>query len=325
MRFSLPVILMLLCNLPLQADLVRFFTGNVKDMTPRLHGPALHLAGGGGDHREAMQWMIDEIRGCSDCETTIDVVVLRASGGDGYNQFFAKLQGVDSTETLIIRDRFSSYRKDVVTAVGNAELIFFAGGDQCNYVAFFNGTEVERAVRDVYRRGGGVGGTSAGMAIQGRVIYDACNDASAASWRALQDPYNDEISFTYDFFDWPHMESIYTDTHFAQRDRMGRLVAFLARNIQDEPFSSVLGIGANEATSVVIDNAGRAIVLGRGPAYFVLADHPPESLRPGGPLTFCEVKVWRVRTGESYDLKTRPTTGYYTLSVNDGRMMANPY
>lgn len=324
-RQAAPFLLLVLLSFSAGADLKRFQSGNPKDVAPRLHGPALHLAGGGGDHTEAMQWMVNEVRGCTDCDAKIDVVVLRSSGADGYNDFFMELKGVDSIDTLIIRDRISSYRADVVASVRNAELVFFAGGDQCNYVSFFNDTAIERAVRDVYERGGGVGGTSAGMAIQSNIVYDACNDASAASWRALRDPYNDEISFTYDFFDWPNMSATYTDTHFAQRDRMGRMIAFLARNLHDEGFSSVLGIGGNEATSIVVDRDGKATVMGRGPAYFVLGDHMPEHVRPGEPLTFCEVKVWRVRSGEKFDLRNRPSSGYYTLSVNDGLMMGNPY
>ena len=72
------------------------------------------------------------------------------------------------------------------------------------------------------------------------------------------------------------MQDTITDSHFVARDRMGRLLAFLARQIKDGRATSALGVAVNEVTSVVVDRNGLATVMGAGPAYFVLADHLPE-------------------------------------------------
>ena len=77
------------------------------------------------------------------------------------------------------------------------------------------------------------------------------------------------------------MEDVITDTHFAQRDRMGRLFAFIARQLRELPLDSFLGIAANERTAVLVDERGMATVVGEGPAYFVLGDHFPERALPG--------------------------------------------
>ncbi len=310
---------------PLSAALTRFDTGSPADVAPPLHGPVLHLAGGGGDVDAAYQDVIDRIRGCDDCPATVDIVVLRASGADGYNAYLQAMRGVDSVTTFVITDRSSSSRADVLKAVRDAEYVFFAGGDQCNYTRYFNESALEAMVREVYARGGAIGGTSAGMAIQGRSIYDACNDASAQSRLALADPFNDEISFTTDFFDWRFMENVITDTHFAQRDRMGRLFAFIARQLRELPVDSFLGIAANERTAVVVDERGLATVHGQGPAYFVLGDHFPEHAVPGQPLTFCGFKIWRAPTGLAFDLARRPRSGFTTVDVQDGVIVQNPY
>jgi cyanophycinase-like exopeptidase len=135
-----------------EAKVTRYLTGDPADVSPRLHGPALDLGGGGADVGEAIQWMIDEVRGCATCATTVDVVVLRASGADGYNDYIKKMRGVDSVETLVITDA-DAKDASVIRTIRNAEVIFFAGGDQCNYVRFFKGNEVERAVESVYARG----------------------------------------------------------------------------------------------------------------------------------------------------------------------------
>jgi cyanophycinase len=325
MRSAHVLILLLALTSPGRAAVTRFDTGNRADVSPRLHGPVIHLAGGGGDVDVAYQEVIDRIRGCTGCDAKIDIVVLRASGGDGYNDYLFALRGVDSVTTFVVTDFESAESAEVVDAVRNAEYVFFAGGDQCNYVRLFHPGPVEDAVRSVYVRGGAVGGTSAGMAIQGGAIYDACNDASATSANALCDPYNGEISFTTGFFDWRYLGNVITDTHFAQRDRMGRLFAFIARQLLEQDHPSFLGIAANEKTAVLVDDRGVATVAGTGPAYFVEGDHLPEQALPGQPLTYCGFKVWRVPAGLSFDLAHRPKRGYSTVDVNDGVILQNPY
>jgi cyanophycinase len=319
-------LLLILLALPLRAELKRYLTGSAADVAPALHGPVIHLAGGGTDVDAAYQETIDRIRGCHDCDTKIDIVVLRASGGDGYNDYLYAMRGVDSVETFVVTDLLSASDAHLLDAVRHAEYVFFAGGDQCNYVRFFKPGPVVDAINAVYRRGGAIGGTSAGMAIMGEAAYDACGfDVSAASKKALADPYNDEISFTTHFFEWRHLGDVITDTHFAQRDRMGRLFAFIARQLREQHVPSFLGIAANEKTAVLVGADGQATVVGTGPAYFVLGDHFPERAAPGEALTYCGFRIWRVAAGGTFDLAHRPSSGAYTVDVNDGVILSNPY
>lgn len=303
----------------------RYLMGNGADVQPKLHGPALDLAGGSTDVKEAMQWMIDEVRGCTDCQTKLDVVVLRSSGAEGYNPLIVAMNGVDSVETLVITSRADADSKEVGETVRNAEVVFFAGGDQCNYVTYFKGTAVEKGVEAVYLRGGGVGGTSAGLAILGSAVYDACPNSSAQSPASLQNPYYPGIHFTYDFFNWKFLDAIITDTHFVKRDRMGRTLAFLARQIADGKYKRAWALAVDEKTSVVVDKNGAARVMGAGPAYLILADHRPEVCAPGQPLTYSNYKLWKMASGQSFSLKERPKTGYYLVSVEKGKILSNPY
>ncbi len=309
---------------PAQAKVTRYLTGNAGDVVVSLTGPAHDFGGGGTDVDAALQWIIDQVRGCTSCSTKIDVVILRSSGSNGYNDYIYAMNGVDSVETLVITSARDANTAAVEATVRNAEVVFFAGGDQCDYVRNFKGTRVETAVESVYARGGGVGGTSAGTAIQGDFSYDGCS-GSVTSAQALANPYHRYVTFTYDFFKWANLQSTITDSHFVARDRMGRTMAFLARQIQDGKAASALGIAADEATSVVVDRNGLATVMGAGPAYFVLADHAPEVCRSGVPLTYSNFKIWKVSSGGSFDLRNRPATGYYTRSVNNGVLSASPY
>lgn len=309
---------------PAEAKVTRYLTGNAGDVNPPLFGPAHDFGGGSTDVDAAIQWMIDQVRGCTNCAATVDVVILRSSGSNGYNDYIYAMNGVDSVETLVITAARDSNTAAVEATVRNAEVVFFAGGDQCNYVTNFKGTLVETAVESVYARGGGVGGTSAGEAIQGEFTYDACN-GSALSSSALANPYDRSISFTYGFFNWANLHDTLWDSHFVPRDRMGRLLVFLARQIQDGQATTAWGVGVNEVTSVVVDKNGVATVMGDGPAYFVLADHFPEVCAAKKPLTYSNYKIWKVPAGGTFDLRNRPSTGYYLVSVNNGVLDRDPY
>lgn len=307
------------------AKITRYLSGNAADVAPVLAGPVLNLGGGGTDVDSAIQWMIDKARGCTNCATKVDVVVLRASGADGYNPYILAMNGVDSVESIVVSSRRDASDVALNTTIRNAEVIFFAGGNQCDYVSFFKGTAVETSVEFVYTRGGAIGGTSAGMAIQGEYIYDGCGKKSVVSSSALANPFYADMTFSYNFFNWNDMQTVLTEQHFQQRDRMGRLMAFLARQIRDGKSATALGVAANEVTSIVVDQNGLATVMGSGNAYFVYADHAPEVCEPNTPLTFSNFKIWRVAPGQTFNLRNRPTSGFYTISVTNGVLSGNPY
>ena len=325
MRSTALVLVLTLVAAPASAKITRYLTGNPGDVSPGpLAGPALNLGGGGTDVDAALQAMIDLARGCTSCATTVDVVILRASGADGYNDYIFAMNGVDSVESLVITKASQANSPEVVATVSNAEVVFFAGGDQCNYVTLFKGGALEAAVESVYSRGGSIGGTSAGMAIQGEFIFDGCN-GSATSTEILANPFHRRASFTYDYFSWNDMGDVMTEQHLVTRDRMGRLFGFLARQIQDGKTPSALGVAADEVTSIVVDGSGLATVYGEGNAYFVLADHFPEVCQARTPLTYSGYKLWRRSPGQTFDLRNRPTTPDYTIDVTAGVLSGSPY
>jgi cyanophycinase len=323
-RIFLILTLLLLFNFAAQAKITRYMTGNPADVNPPLFGPAHDFGGGGLDVDAGLQWIIDQVRGCTNCATKIDVLILRSSGADGYNPYIYAMNGVDSVESIVLTAARDVTDPSVNAAIRSAEVVFFAGGDQCDYVKFFKGTAIEANVEFVYQRGGGIGGTSAGTAIQSPFIYDGCT-GSATSADALANPFHKSISFTYNMFNWNNMQATMTDMHLFQRDRMGRLMAFLARQIKEGLTNGILGIGIDEATSVTVDKFGMARVVGNGNAYFVLADHQPEICVAGSKLTYSNYKIWKVSNGGFYNLQTRPTTGFYTISVTNGVLSGNPY
>jgi len=320
------VLVVLFAAAAARAELVRYRSGNPEDARSRLHGPVLILDGGGGsDSTAAYQLAIDKVRGCTDCDMKLDVVVLRASGADGYNAYFMEMKGVNAVQSLVITDRQSAARSDVLETVRRAELVFFAGGDQCNYIRWIKDTPVELAVKHVYQRGGAVGGSSAGLAIQGEISYDACPNQSAVSADVLKDPFSVDVSLSRHFFDWPPLRDVITDTHFKKRDRMGRLLVFLARTLAEGKERRVIGFGVNEGAVAVMDSDGKAQVFGTGPVNVIVANHPAAVLEKGAPLTYRGYQIWHFDAGQTIDVKRLPPGAAKTIDVVAGEIKGDPY
>jgi cyanophycinase-like exopeptidase len=86
-----------------------------------LHGPVLILDGGGGsDSTAAFQLAIDRVRGCTGLRHEARRRHPPRLGGAGYNAYFMGMKGVNAVQSLVITDRDSSSRPDVIETVRNA-------------------------------------------------------------------------------------------------------------------------------------------------------------------------------------------------------------
>ncbi|MBO0949297.1 cyanophycinase [Fibrella forsythiae] len=281
-----------------------WLTGDAADVTTSTT-PGILLAGGSTDVAEAMRWFLKKSGGG-------DVVILRASGSDGYNTYLYTTLGetVNSVETILLNSAEWVNDEAVVQKIRNAEALFIAGGDQGNYVKYWKDSKVETAINYLINsKKVPVGGTSAGCAVLGQIYYPAFNE-SLTSAEALSDPYHANLMLgRNDFIDAPFMANTITDTHFAQRNRQGRLVAFLARMRTDWNVTG-RGIGVSEKTAVGIEPTGMATVFGSGVAYFVTpaSSGKPEQCVAGKPLVWSANKkaicVAEVQSAGTFNLKT---------------------
>jgi cyanophycinase len=284
--------------------------------------PGLLLAGGSTDVAEAMIWMIDKSGGG-------DFVVIRCSGTDAYNPWiFKQLGGVDSCETIIFLWPEACYDDFVIDKIRNAEALFIAGGDQWDYVSMWKGTPIEDAIHEVAKRAP-VGGTSAGLAILGEFSFSAEND-TIDSDDALRNPYNRRVTIERDFLDLSNMDGKITDSHFVARDRMGRLVTFLARIVQDGWAMEARGMGIDEKTALGVEVNGDVTLFSAckdktGTAYFLRTSGPPEVCELRTPLTFQDISVYRMSVTTTFNLATWAGSGglEYTLSVIDGVLVSS--
>lgn len=246
-----------------------YFTGNTTNITTNTEF-GVCLMGGATENDNAMRWLLQKANGG-------DVVVLRSTGSNGYNNYLYSTLGVavNSVETLVITSAAGAINPYVLNKVANAEMIWFAGGDQWNYVTYFKNNALEDLINShITTKNAPVGGTSAGMAILGGKYFSAQN-GSVTSAQATSNPYASNVTLgNNDFINIPILNNVITDTHFNNPDRKGRLATFLARFQQDNNLPTY-GIASNEYVAVCIDNTGTSRVFGDYPnyqefAYFVM-------------------------------------------------------
>jgi cyanophycinase len=317
---------LLACLLPLPAETVapkhsyRYFRlGNAEDakVNPQ---PGYALMGGGTDLDQAFRWLCGRAAGG-------DLLVLRATGTDDYNPYIQKLCRLNSVATLVIPDRAAASDPFVAKAIHQASAVFISGGDQANYLNFWKDTPVEAELNDAIRRGVPMGGTSAGLAVLGEYAYTAQGDRPADpnldSPTALADPFSRRVTLSHNFLSIPILQGVITDTHFARRNRMGRLLAFMARIKTEQAragtAAAIRGIGVEQGVAVLLDPDGRATIVGVGAAYFVAAQQATGICEAGKPLTFGPFTVQRVSAGHAFQLKSwKGDADRYQLSVDAG-------
>ncbi len=307
---------------PSDPGYVRYPTGNPADVTARMSGGQL-LSGGGIDDPAAMRWLLQRGGG------QVDVVVLDAYGPDIYGQPFMEW-GADSVETFVFNDRAGASDPLVLASISRAEVIWLDGGDQSNYVAYWAGTPLVTAVNRRVAEGAAFGGMSAGLAVQGGWVYEAWN-GSATSDRVLGNPYDKDVTLGGALFDLPQMANIITDTHFLKRDRMGRLVGFLARLEQDHGAVRPRAIAVDADSSLGLDpKSGELQLFGTGRGAWLLTTDgvSAQTVVAKTPLSYGPVTVHRMTAGDRFSLQTwsgKGTESYQLSAVNGALSLANPY
>lgn len=304
---------------PLPPGLMVYVTGDDADAEVAPAGPGLILMGGGTDVDAAFQWQVPLVAGG-------DVVVLRASGADGYNDYlFAEIGGVDSVETMLVDDKALAEEPYVAWTIAHAEAVFIAGGNQATYMTAWKDSPVEAALMQVWARGGVIGGTSAGLAVLGEFVYAAYND-SVIEDEALLDPYNMYMTMDRDFLALPPLVRVVTDSHFTQRRRLCRLIGFVARVVEDGWSEAALGIGVDEQTALVVGPDGVGEVLGVGQVHLLHSDGPPQLCAPGMPLEYAGLDWYVLSPGDTVTLPDGLPQGIAAQSLSaSGGALTPPY
>jgi beta-aspartyl-peptidase (threonine type) len=123
----------------------------------------------------------------------------------------------------------------------------------------------------------------------------------------------------------PWLAQVITDTHFAARGRLGRLIAFIAR-LRHEGHADVVGLGVDEATVLAVDGdgIGRLFTRDHGYAWLVRPEGAPQRIAPGETLEYRGIRLTGIGPDSRIDmrhLRVQRPAFEATAEVRDGHLV----
>lgn len=178
--------------------------------------------------------------------------------------------GAKNVTILHTTDRKIADSKAFVAPLRKARGVWFGGGRQWHLVDSYLNTRTEREFRAVLKRGGVIGGSSAGATIQGSYLVRGAREGN----NIMMAP-GYEKGFAY-------LRGVGVDQHLLARKREKDMVAVV------DAHPELLGIGIDEKTAVVVQGDRFEVI---GPSKVAIYEH-------GKPYYF-------LSAGDRFDLKTR--------------------
>jgi cyanophycinase len=255
-------------------------------------GGHLVLIGGGAKPAEAMARFV-AVAGGPDAR----IVVLPMASGDSrdtgayYVELFAE-HGATEVQVIHIDDRRDALRRVHVDAVAAADGVWFSGGDQNRIAARVVDTPLHEALRQVLRRGGAIGGTSAGTACQSEVMLTGAGDFSEVRRGAVETTRGLGL--------W---EGVIVDQHFLARQRQARLLSVVLEHPRE------LGVGIDEGTAAWVRPDGSMQVLGASQIILYDARRATIVDEPDGRMRAEGLREHALSPGDEFDLGARRRRG----------------
>lgn len=174
-------------------------------------------------------------------------------------------RGVKQVTVRHTRSRDEAEAAEFVRPLQDATGVWLSGGDQSRLLEAYRDTAFHRELLALLARGGVIGGSSAGTAVQSQVAI--------VGWRGEQPLVQPGFNF---------LPATVVDQHFLARGRQARL----ERVVKDQP--ALTGLGIDEFTTLIVQDASLRVV-GRSTVSVYRADGE-------------RLKVREYRSGEKIEL-----------------------
>jgi len=283
--------------------------GNAQDKitTPK---QAYILLGGGKNDSEAFKYLLNAANGG-------DILVLSTKSkiNHRYTHYLWKLAEVNNIEinsitTVSTPSRNLAQKDEVNALLEKADAIFLTGGDQYRYQEYWKNTKLLDLLHEKINHGTPLAGSSAGLAIMGEYYFSAKN-GTIYSLEALRNPESSKITIEENLLPINLLENVITDTHFSERNREGRLLAFMSK-ANDQFHTQSIGIGVDEATSLIVENE-KMTKAGTGNVYIY---KPQDSQKSG--LNFGPIKKFTLNKSTTYPPLEKIVEDYKIIRVQNG-------
>jgi cyanophycinase len=207
---------------------------------------------------------------------------------------------------LDIRNREDASNKEYLKRIREADVVMFSGGDQLRLSAIFGGTEFLQILKQRYQMDDFIiAGTSAGAAAaSAHMIYRGSSNEALIKGHV-------QITAGLGFID-----SVFVDTHFVQRGRIGRLLYAVASN------PGILGIGLGEDAGLLITEGTMMEAIGSGLIILVdgrnMVSTNIYDVEIGAPVSIENLKVHVMSIYDKYDLAQHKLIIKKVIRVEEG-------
>lgn len=210
---------------------------------------------GGGARPDSLMTQFVALGGGEKCK----VLVIPYASGDihdtgSYQVSEFKRIGVKDCDYISVsKDEIDG--EEALARLEGVTAIFFSGGDQNRLTAMLNGTKFLEKVRQIYRDGGVIGGTSAGAAVMSKIMLTG--DEMGAPEERSGDFCYIKRGHVVTAEGFGFVTDAIIDQHFVIRKRENRLISILLEHPE------LKGIGIDEATAIIVNTDATFRVAGQ--------------------------------------------------------------
>ncbi len=283
-----------------------------------LIGGGTERAGLEGWNGKAFQWAVNQ----SDNRRVAVITFYQGSATDWMPEHFVCDWGAAGARNFVINTTPVANDPATYDSLMNYDVFYIKGGNQADYYQTYNDTRVEQAIGDKYEQGGVICGTSAGLAILGEVDFTALNGTVYPD-ECLQNWDNQYVTLANDFLP-DLMAGTIMDTHFVQRGRFARLLAFMA-NWQFQNGQDLTGIGLDDLTALAIDSTGMGQVYGTGCANLYTGYSNQPFHQEGNRFSVDSLRVRQLLQGCRIDFSKAQVSGFDHQAIPEKKRETRDY
>ena len=249
-----------------------------KPEEPNVANGTLMIVGGGGMPKGLTEQFLKEAGGDEAviCIIPISMPASQVPERSRMGEYFTKL-GAKEVHVLKQRTPEESDSKEVLDILKRTTGVWFGGGRQWRFIDAYEGTKAAQLMHDVLKRGGVIGGSSAGASIQGDYM---ARGNPLGPRDIMADGYESGLRF---------LKGVAIDQHFTQRNRLPDMSSLM------KTYPQLLGIGIDETTAIIVKK-NIAEVVGRNRVCFYDRRKPVSKDGPD---------FEPVKAGGKYDLVAR--------------------
>lgn len=227
---------------------------------------SLFIIGGGSRPPEMVKDMIH----LSGVDTAGYIVILPMASANQDTAFYYssrqfREQGIENIYDL--RSGRQGLNSEKLEMLINASLIYISGGSQGRFMDSVRNTNVFDAIHDAYNRGAMIAGTSAGAAVQSKLMITGDQKKHPVYTGYFETIEADNMILKEGL---GLIESIIVDQHFIQRQRLNRLIAVILEN------PSKIGVGIDESTAIHVMGDSAKVY---GVSQVIVLENPSDEIK----------------------------------------------